>query len=65
MNVSQSQTKGYFLALEQGSGESMAQRGGVGGVPTEKQFGDFDLRDTQWSVEVVFLCSFLFCFSHQ
>lgn len=63
MNGIQSHTKGYFLALGEGNVESMAQ-GGVGGVPTEKQFGDFDLRYTQWSVEVVFLCSFQF-FSYQ
>lgn len=54
MNGPQSQAKGYFLALGQGSGESMAQ-GGVGGIPTEKQFGNFDLRYMQWSVELVFL----------
>lgn len=64
MNGTQSQTKGYFLALGQGNGESMAQ-GGVGGALTEKQFGDFDLRYAQWSVEVVFLCSFQCFFSHQ
>lgn len=63
MNGTQSQAKGYFLALGQGNGESMAQ-GGVGGVSTEKQFGDFDLRYAQWRVEVVFLCSFQFFFSH-
>lgn len=57
--------KGISLPWDKEDGESMAQRGGMGGVPTEKQFGDFDLRDTQWSVEVVFLCSFLFSFSHQ
>lgn len=64
MNGTQSQTKGYFLVLGQGNGETMAQ-GGVGGVPTEKQSGDFDLRYAQWSVEVIFLCSFQFFFSHQ
>lgn len=62
MNGTQSQAKGYFLAPGQGNEESMAQ-GSVGGISTEKQFGDFDLRYTQWSVEVVFLCSFQF-FSH-
>lgn len=57
MNGTQSHTKGYFLALGQGNGENVAQ-GGVGGVTREKQSGDFDLRHAQWSVEVVFLCSF-------